>query len=62
MGAGIEAAVRARPRPGVVVVLTDGYTPWPASLPKGVHVVVGLVGSGSPQPPPSARVVRIDDL
>ena len=61
MGAGIEAAVRARPRPGVVVVLTDGYTPWPASPPKGVRVVVGLVGSGSPQPPPWARVVRIDD-
>ncbi|MDQ3897173.1 MAG: VWA-like domain-containing protein, partial [Actinomycetota bacterium] len=62
MGAGIEEAVRARPRPGVVVVLTDGYTPWPAAAPKGVHVVVGLVGPAPPVPPSWARAVRIDDL
>jgi predicted metal-dependent peptidase len=62
MAAGIEEAVRARPRPGVVVVLTDGHTPWPAAPPKGVHVVVGLVGPTGPQPPSWARAVRIDDL
>lgn len=66
MGAGIEEAVRARPKPGVVVVLTDGYTPWPAEAPKGVHVVVGLIGGGGPHPPPPApppwaRAVRIED-
>jgi predicted metal-dependent peptidase len=61
MGAGIDAAVRARPRPGVVVVLTDGHTPWPASPPQGVHVVVGLVGALCPAPPAWARAVRIDD-
>jgi hypothetical protein len=27
----------------VVVVLTDGLTPWPAEAPKGMHVVVGLI-------------------
>ena len=61
MAAGIEEAVRGRPRPGVVVVLTDGYTPWPMDAPKGVHVVVGLIGYGSPPPPPWARSVVIDD-
>jgi len=62
MAAGIEEAVQARPRPGVVVVLTDGYTPWPSEAPKGVHVVVGLVGLAPPTPPPWVRAVRIDDV
>jgi predicted metal-dependent peptidase len=67
MGVGIEAAARLRPRPSVVVVLTDGMTPWPAEPPKGVQVVVGLLGpdqarGGRPWAAPEwARVVRIDD-
>jgi predicted metal-dependent peptidase len=67
MRAGIEAAVRLRPRPSVVVVLTDGMTPWPAQRPKGVQVVVGLIGAdeargGRPWAAPAwARVVHIDD-
>ena len=44
MGAGIGAAAALRPRPAVTVVLTDGYTPWPAAAPKGMRVVVGLLG------------------
>ena len=44
MGVGIRAAARLRPRPQVVVVLTDGGTPWPASPPPGISVVVGLIG------------------
>ena len=43
MGAGIAAAVARRPRPDVIVVLTDGYTPWPDQPPAGVRVVVGLI-------------------
>jgi predicted metal-dependent peptidase len=61
MAAGIEEALNARPKPGVVVVLTDGYTPWPPEAPKGVHIVVGLIGFSPPTPPPWARAVRIDD-
>jgi predicted metal-dependent peptidase len=66
MGAGVEAASRLRPRPSVIVVLTDGMTPWPARPPKGVQVVVGLIGpdearGGRPWAAPDwARVVRID--
>ena len=59
MGAGIEAACSLRPRPAVTVVLTDGYTPWPAAAPKGMRVVVGLVGSGAPDAPGWARSVRV---
>ncbi|MBV9093338.1 MAG: hypothetical protein JO132_05610 [Streptosporangiaceae bacterium] len=60
MGAGIAAAAALRPRPAVTVVLTDGYTPWPAEPPKGTRVVVGLLGPGAPAAPAWARAVRVD--
>ena len=60
MGAGIDAAMALRPRPSVVIVLTDGYTPWPAAAPRSATVVVGLLGPVPPQPPSWARVVRIE--
>ena len=44
MGKGIEAAARLRPRPQLIVVLTDGYTPWPKRAPAGTSVVVALIG------------------
>ncbi|WP_078901353.1 vWA domain-containing protein [Actinacidiphila yeochonensis] len=63
---GFAAALRTRPRPDVVVVLTDGQTPWPSASPP-CRTVVGLfprspsVGSRyqRPQPPGWARVVRL---
>jgi predicted metal-dependent peptidase len=60
MGAGIGAAADLRPRPAVTVVLTDGYTPWPAAAPKGMRVVVGLLGEGAPDAPPWTRSVRVE--
>jgi hypothetical protein len=42
------------------VVLTDGYTPWPARAPKGTRVVIGLLGPGAPTAPAWARSVRVD--
>jgi predicted metal-dependent peptidase len=67
--AGFVRALRSRPRPDVVVVLTDGQTPWPTSRP-GCRTVVGLfprVGNwGGPdhhyapdRPPEWAQVVEI---
>ena len=61
MGAGIDAALRSRPRPSVVVVLTDGYTPWPPEPPKACTVVVGLLGAAPPPAPAWARTVRIEE-
>ncbi|MEU8774222.1 VWA-like domain-containing protein [Streptomyces sp. NPDC048606] len=68
---GFAAALRARPRPDVVVVLTDGQTPWPSTRP-ACRTVVGLFPRGEsdgwdeddpdhvPDEPPSwARVVHI---
>jgi len=46
MSAGIDAAVAMRPRPSAVIVLTDGYTPWPEQRPP-VPVIVCLVGTGA---------------
>lgn len=60
MGAGIGAAAALRPRPAVTVVLTDGYTPWPAAAPKGMRVVVGLLGEAAPDAPPWTRSVRVE--
>ena len=60
MGTGIAAAVALRPRPAITVVLTDGYTPWPAAAPKGTRVVIGLLGPWAPDAPAWARAVRVD--
>ncbi len=67
MSVGIEGAARLRPRPSVLVVLTDGMTPWPAEAPKGMEVVIGLIGADGGTgggrvwaAPAWARVVRVD--
>ena len=59
MGAGISAAVARRPRPDVIVVLTDGYTPWPEQPPPGVRVVVGLIEGHHPAPPAPAWATEV---
>ena len=61
MGTGIAAASALRPRPAITVVLTDGYTPWPELPPKGMRVVIGLLGDGDPDAPGWARAVRVAD-
>ncbi|MGW5492376.1 vWA domain-containing protein [Streptomyces olivaceoviridis] len=67
---GFTRALRSRPRPDVVVVLTDGQTPWPSAQPP-CRTVVGLFPRPAhavdeedsdyvPDTPPSwARVVTI---
>ncbi len=67
MSVGIDGAARLRPRPSVLVVLTDGMTPWPQEPPKGMEVVIGLIGTQSGTgggqvwaPPAWARVVHVD--
>ena len=61
MGAGIAAASSLRPRPAIAVVLTDGFTPWPDEPPRGMRVVVGLLGDDPPEAPDWARAVRVPD-
>jgi predicted metal-dependent peptidase len=66
MGQGITDAAALKPRPSVVIVLTDGFTPWPAYPPRGVRVIVGLLAQGGAVPhqwaaPAWARTVVIDE-
>jgi predicted metal-dependent peptidase len=52
MGVGIEAALALKPRPDVVIVLTDGYTPWPSIEPRAAVIAV-LIGRSRGQLPPT---------
>jgi predicted metal-dependent peptidase len=61
MAEGITAAAALRPRPSIIIILTDGMTPWPPTAPHSVRVIVGLIGDehhGS-QPPTWTRVIPI---
>jgi predicted metal-dependent peptidase len=49
MGAGIAAAAAINPTPHIVVVLTDGYTPWPDGKPRGVEYVIAALTDKSTQ-------------
>ena len=59
MGEGIEAATKLRPRPQVIVVLTDGFTPWPDTAPKKTRVVVALTSDGDA--PGWAKTVKVGE-
>lgn len=50
---GLAAAAQERPRPDVVIVLTDGDTPWPHTPPVGAAVVVGVLGRRRSDLPPT---------
>lgn len=43
MRIGIDAASANRPAPDVIIVLTDGYTPWP-STPTRAHLICAIIG------------------
>jgi predicted metal-dependent peptidase len=58
MRVGIETALAQPHRPDVIVVLTDGHTPWP-DQPLATRVIAGLIGTDPPQPPEWIESVRI---
>ncbi len=57
MRAGLEGVSGLRPLPQVGIVLTDGYTAWPAQPPKGMKVIVVLSGDGTA--PDWAKVIQM---
>jgi predicted metal-dependent peptidase len=57
MGAGITGALACRPSPQSVIVLTDGYTPWPP-VPAPVPVIVGVLGRHRDHLPPTPDWVQ----
>ena len=61
MGAGITAA--ATSRPVAIIVITDGYTPWPANRPQGAGTVIAaLVDDQAPIDgvPTWIRAIRVE--
>jgi predicted metal-dependent peptidase len=59
MRVGIDQAMRNAERPRIIIVLTDGYTPWPDARPGNVRVIAGLVGENAPEPPSWIESVHI---
>ena len=58
MRVGIAAALRSPDRPQIVVVLTDGGTPWPDE-PTACRLIAGLIGADPPLPPAWVESVHI---
>jgi hypothetical protein len=56
---GIDAALSGRPRPELLIVLTDGDTPWPVSRPTGCAVVAVIISRGATPSCPD-WAVRVD--
>ena len=63
MRVGIRAASRQRPRPDLIVVFTDGDTPWPETPPPASAVIAALLGRDrSHLPPTPAWATRVECL
>ena len=62
MGAGLAAAEQLSPRPHIVVVFTDGYTPWPLSKPRRTDSVIVVVSDPATQSnvPAWARTIALN--
>ncbi|WP_083958022.1 vWA domain-containing protein [Herbidospora mongoliensis] len=58
MRVGITAALAGRERPNVVIVLTDGHTPWPGE-PESCRLIAALIGLDAPSPPGWVETARI---
>ena len=61
MGAGLTAAALLSPRPHIIVVFTDGHTPWPEAPPRKVDSVIVVLSDLATQSlvPNWARVITI---
>lgn len=64
MGVGIAQALKMNPRPKVIIVLTDGETPWPKAPPPA-KVIVGIIPNrwshGRKKGPEWAKTVYIEE-
>lgn len=47
---GIASAAACRPSPNIIVVLTDGLTPWPESAPPKTQLIAVVIGNQAPLP------------
>ena len=57
----LRAVEHERPRPDVIIVFTDGDTPWPASPPPGAVVIAAILGRDRKLMPPTPKwVTRVE--
>lgn len=64
MRIGVQAALDRPVKPHAVIILTDGYTPWPESV-YGVNIIAALVGKNRADPntvPEYIRTVVVDEV
>lgn len=60
---GLIAAERQRPRPELVIIFTDGDTPWPETPPIGSIVIAAILGRRHHELPPTPPwAVRVECL
>ena len=60
---GLGAIEEQRPRPDIVIVFTDGDTPWPTSPPPGAVTIIAILGrKGDTLPPTPKWAIRIECL
>ena len=59
MRVGISQAMETTPKPNIVIVLTDGYTPWPDKPVAGAAVIAGIIGDCNDKPPAFIKTISI---
>ena len=58
---GLRAVEHERPRPDVIIVFTDGDTPWPASPPPGAVIIAAILGRDRElMPPTPSWITRVE--
>ena len=57
MCVGIDAATKLKPRPDVIVTITDGITPWPDRAPAAEHITLLTSQNGSK--PKFGKTIRL---
>ncbi|MFY9223618.1 MAG: VWA-like domain-containing protein, partial [Blastocatellia bacterium] len=59
---GIEAALKTKPRPQVIIVITDGDSPWPCKQLKNTQLIVALTEYTYQQAIPKwAKFILLDE-
>ncbi len=53
MAAGMKSAAELKPKADILVILTDGYTGWPAVRPRGVKRAIACITRNNADKPPS---------
>jgi len=61
MRIGMDKAMSSKEKPHLLIILTDGFTPWPSDAPKA-KVIIALIGSSIDVSscPSYAKVVKVD--